>query len=271
MSSQNTINNYFGFSTIIYLPLPANYALKKLVGEGIKIIEILYEIPQICGWKEIIEIKNSYNLVLSVHAPFYDINLCSLSEEIRKLSLKRIKNCLYFSYKIEAQSVVIHPGHYPNFDNKIKTKAKKKYFKSLKEILYHSNGIPITLENESKAPAHKSLCFPLLEDMHEITKEFGIKITFDVGHAYITHKESFFKFLRNYKNLIENVHIHDNNGESDLHLIPLEGKINFKKVFDLIGNKKYIIEIGNKGSIYSYSSEELIRKSLDSIEKIWKK
>jgi len=252
-----------GFSTILYLPQSAEIAVKKL-GKKCKIIEILYEFPQIpFDWKAVKEMKNSYDLDISVHAPFYDINICSFFEPVRKISIKRIKESIKFCEYIEGDYVVLHPGHYPNFNKKLKEKAKKLFLKSMNEILNFGDSVKITLENESKAPAHKSLCYPSLEEMPKLLEEFGIKMTFDVGHAFITHKDKVLSIIKKYNKFIENFHLHDNNEKEDLHLIPFEKAEHrqiFRKIIRLVGNRKCIIEVGNKGSIYHETSNKIFQR-----------
>ena len=270
--------NRLGFSTIIYLPFKAERAIKKLVDHGIFIIEILYEIPQIQNPKNLLKLKKEYDLTFSVHAPFYDINPASLVKEIRNVYKKRIKKCIDFSRKLEAELIVLHPGHYPNFGKNIKEKVKTIFLRNLYELKKYAekNNIVLTLENESKAPAHKSICYPQLSEFPEVINSLDLKVTFDIGHAFISTKGNIYQIIKNIKalgNNILNVHLHDNDGQEDLHLIPGDGKIPLKRILtklNLYANHKvqYIIEVGNKGSIYKDDVDVLIEKCLERVKKL---
>ena len=267
-----------GFSTIIYLPFKAEGAIKKLVDHGIFRMEILYEIPQTPNSKDLLELKKEYDLKFSVHAPFYDINPASLVKEIRDVYKKRIKKCIDFSRKVEAELVVLHPGHYPNFGKKIKEKAKIIFLRNLSELKRYAekNNILLTLENESKAPAHKSICYPPLSEFPEVINSLDLKVTFDIGHAFISTKGNVYQIIKTIKalgNSILNVHLHDNDGKEDLHLIPGDGRISLKRILtklNLYANRKvqYIIEVGNKGSIYKDNVDVLIEKCLEGVKKL---
>jgi sugar phosphate isomerase/epimerase len=263
-----------GFSTIVYLPYPAEYAVKNLLENGIDTIEILYEVPQITKENKIQKLTRGINCNLSVHAPFYDVNPASLVPSIRSTYIKRVLKCINFASKIGTQTVILHPGHFPSFGPTLKEEAKIKYIETLKTILNYSQNknISIAIENESRAPAHKSICYPLLEEIKDLIELFDnkIKVCLDIGHAFITSNENIAHIvflIRSLGREITYIHLHDNDGKNDLHLIPGEGKINFPPIFDAL--KKYanksitcIIEVGNKGSIYDGNETELIRKSI---------
>lgn len=90
----------------------------------------------------------------------------------------------------------------------------------LKEIASYAEelGVRIAFEN-TKVQGYQEY---VLSNIHN--KNVGI--CFDIGHAHAHFKDKFNFEL--FKDKIFAVHIHDNNGELDEHLIPFDGNIDYK-------------------------------------------
>ena len=83
-----------------------------------------------------------------------------------------------------------------------------------------------------------------LEDMPTKNKAFCV----DSGHAHAAASGEYpdvAKHIRQFKDYIRILHLHDNNGQSDQHLLPGQGTINWKETFDALK------EIGYDG-YYNY-------------------
>lgn len=266
-----------GFSTISFLPQKADIAFKKLFDMGVTTVELLHEVPQRTSAKKITDIVDGNSSSLTVHGPFYDCNPASFVGTIRKNYIKRVKESIDFSEKIGAKILTLHPGHFPVFGEPIKKRAEKYYFDVLEEIVSYANKkISVAIENESKPPAHKSNCYPGPEEIKTVIDKFDgeIKMTLDIGHLNVTYSGDVNKILKYIQTLgkeIIQVHIHDNRGDKDSHLIPGEGSIDFGPILKCVKsnteNVDLILEIGNKGSVYDGNEEMLIKKSLNHMRR----
>ena len=113
-----------------------------------------------------------------------------------------------------------------------------------------------------------------LEYLEETMYRFGLDdnaiCCFDVGHANCFSKNIKTYDFPRYKGLIKCLHIHDNNGERDQHLIPFEGSIDYQEVFvklKAIGyNGELTLEVITKDT--SLPEEEYVKKAKDAIDKI---
>ena len=65
----------------------------------------------------------------------------------------------------------------------------------------------------------------------------NIGICFDVGHYHCNNKDNW--NISRFKDKIFCVHLHDNNGLSDQHLLPLDGTINWPKIIKLLNELNY--------------------------------
>jgi sugar phosphate isomerase/epimerase len=84
--------------------------------------------------------------------------------------------------------------------------------------------VVISLENtntEMGDPAY-------LRNFVEETRLTGLRFNFDIGHAHLAdgpEDERIEKSFAPMRELIAGVHLHDNHGEKDEHLVPYEGTI----------------------------------------------
>jgi sugar phosphate isomerase/epimerase len=88
----------------------------------------------------------------------------------------------------------------------------------------------------------------LSENWHDLKCPFSelplLNLTLDVGHAELLRKENTsFGFIKKYPDRIKHVHLHDNLGgdtpDSDLHLPPGKGSVEFKDIFDALNRIDY--------------------------------
>lgn len=56
-------------------------------------------------------LSDQWGMEIVVHAPSWDVNIASLSEEIRRASLEEVKRSMDFAVLAGAGEVTVHPGH----------------------------------------------------------------------------------------------------------------------------------------------------------------
>lgn len=105
-------------------------------------------------------------------------------------------------------------------------------FSSLDEIRSFAGqrGVEVLLENTPNALSSG-------ERLNEFLVQTHLKLNycFDLGHAHIaTGIQSEFELM---KDRIRSTHIHDNDGESDQHLFPGEGSIDWREAMRLLGSR----------------------------------
>ncbi len=73
----------------------------------------------------------------------------------------------------------------------------------------------------------------VLEEIGDDPGESNLGICIDTGHAHMSHdagREPVTNYLERYAGQLEHVHLHDNHGASDEHLLPGEGTIDWPRV-----------------------------------------
>ncbi|HKL12358.1 MAG TPA: sugar phosphate isomerase/epimerase [Halanaerobiales bacterium] len=236
-----------GVSTSVYLHNNLKEAIKKIANLNFEYIELWGEPPHL--WFENIDYKylkdikkelQKRDLKATFHAPAHDVDLTSMNPGIRKESIKQHIKAIEIASFLEANLMVVHTGSYYPGDKKGSENGKNRLYKSLNKILPYAeqHDIIIALENY---PVGENAIFNSPENVKKILGDFNskfLKITLDIGHANLT-KISAVEYLNKLKEEIVHLHINDNFGQADEHLIPGKGNIDYKKLLQTIKEINY--------------------------------
>jgi sugar phosphate isomerase/epimerase len=214
-------------STLPFLNIPLNEALNIVDEIGFEGVEIYYEGKHCLPKKEISESIRSFDLKLFLHAPFSDLNIASMNRTVLEESKKQIKYSLEVASEIGVKVVTVHFGRYSPLGLSYPEKALKQNRESVLEISAFAENLGIEAAFEN-APKGFGAMFGPLDNIIELAGESGIKITLDFGHAN-TWEEDIGDFVFRLNSFISHVHMHDNTGDSDMHLGIGQGGLNYGK------------------------------------------
>ena len=270
----------FSQSSAVYFNYSLSYAIKDLHHLGYDGIEIWGGRPHMYKNdldKEINDLKNllkKFNMDVCNFIPAqyrYPSILCSQNEIVRKDSISYIKLAIDNAKKIGSPSVSLCPGMVL-FDEDI-NKGWENLVRSFIEIEEYATEKNMLLLIE---PAHRfesnlirtiDDCLKMLKVLN--SKYFGILI--DIGHCHI-NGENFEEIFPKCKDLPLHIHIDDNFGETDSHLIPGEGSIDFKKLsrgLEDIYYKGYIsVELGTS---YIMNPNNACKNSIKILKNLFRK
>tara|TARA_A100001037_G_scaffold305879_1_gene347830 strand:- start:1232 stop:2065 length:834 start_codon:yes stop_codon:yes gene_type:complete len=204
--------------------------------------------------------------IVSLHAPFYFslsearqgewLSISSADSKKREKSIEFIKIAINSLEVFESKRIVIHPSSPANKG----VNDKYEYLEyGLEKIIRTTEklGIKIALEN---IPSELGKTDKLLNFINSLGNT-NVKNCIDTGHALITEKGAYFHSIEKMLPNCINIHLHDNDGKTDLHLLPKEGKINWRK-------------FKNSLSKFTYSEQltyEIKKKDNESYEEVLKK
>lgn len=207
-----------------------------------KVTDTFSHIEVICeGNHTDLEVLESYNVTVSFHAPFSDLNIASLNKAILKESLKQISENIELASIYNAEAVCIHPGHFSPLGLHFQEKIFSTRRESLKKLAKKAEECSVILGIENM-PMFSILFARTPEEVKTILCEVDsdyVGFTFDLGHANITGNVQQFLFLKEH---ITTVHLHDNHGDEDTHLALGEGTVNLDVIKEL-AEKRLIIEV----------------------------
>ncbi|HZW85324.1 MAG TPA: sugar phosphate isomerase/epimerase [Nitrososphaerales archaeon] len=234
-----------GLSTWSLLHLDVNSAVREIGNAGFDGVELWGEVPHAYpDWtdrKALRDTLSSYSMLVTMHAPFTDLNPASPFQPVKGAVERTLDEFIKFSAFLGAKMVTVHPGSVHN--EALVPQSTESAIHTLKSMTKAADGrLSVNVENQTKSrsPYH----FPLasnMESLQLILSEIeGSKFTFDTGHAFVNGQDLGGLVARTSTSLVE-VHLSDNGGAADEHLIPGEGKAPLKPALErLKGSDVYI-------------------------------
>ena len=223
--------------------------------------------------KKIRELCVSLDLEISSFSPSGtqapSLNLASSNEKYRRDGVDYVKNCIDCAYDLET---CVHTISGRTLYGEPREEGLKRAAKSLVECLNYAEDLGIKLAIEP-APLVDTNIICTLEDVKKLMEIVGERfyIVYDIGHTNVTH-ESPIKFIETLKDKILHVHVDDNNGDADSHLIPGKGSIDFSTVIDALKKAGYnnhlSVELSTR---YAFDPDSAASESRDFLIKILSK
>lgn len=174
------------------------------------------------------ELADSYGIEIFVHAPFSDLNIASLNEGIREETLSQIFWAIETADFLESELVTLHTGRPSPVSMSFREAAWEKNLKSMGEIVKFGSDfeLKLCLENMPNFPG--AFCCEIDELQSVLEQNPGLYLTLDIAHAHTCGDE--IEFIKNFKDKMLHVHLHDNLRDNDSHSAVGEGDIDFKRV-----------------------------------------
>jgi len=266
----------FAQSSFVYWNFPLQEAIKRLHAAGYQGVEIWGGRPHYYRRDLDGEINQIRKLLDSLEmevpnfipAQFrYPSQLCSLNEKIRKDSVDYIKDAVFTAELLDCKKVSLCPG-LTLFGEKIE-EGWNALKQSIVELLDFTEVTGTLLLVE---PAHKyeTTLIYTVEDCKRMIKEIGsdrVGILADTGHLHV-NGEPVYETISSLKDHSFHIHIDDNNGDFDSHIIPGKG------TFDWAGLKKALIELNYQGFVsaelgfqYTLIPDEAVKETMDFLKK----
>ena len=223
-------------STLHLLHQPLSEILHKLIYLNTKNIEIAdsgYHALNPRLVEQLQEIRASYDLEFSIHAPYADTNLSADDDLIREWILKRIRYSIRFANELEAKCVVIHPGWTTATDRFMKGRAWELNIRSLHWLQKYSQeyGVPLLIENVPEPTPYLLITTNDFE-LFFSDEQIDMRMVLDIAHANL--QSQVYDFLQDFGDKIDHIHVSDNRGSKDQHLPIGEGSINWERVMTSI-------------------------------------
>lgn len=224
-------------STLAFLNQPLDKTFESIDELGFDGVEIYYEGAHSLDVKSLLDITLSHDMALYLHAPFSDLNLASFNEAVLDESLRQIKDSIGAAAAIDSLVVTVHFGRYSPIALSFPEKAFERNLSNIEKIASFGEemGVNVSFEN---SPKGFGVMVGGLEKLQEITRDLGVSITLDIGHAH-TWDEGLENFVKGLDKSIAHTHVHDNMGEVDMHLPVGEGSIDFEGFFRSLNEINY--------------------------------
>ncbi|MDO9513124.1 MAG: TIM barrel protein [Elusimicrobiota bacterium] len=183
------------------------------------------------------ELKKAGIKTVSAHAPLRtspgkDVDISSPGNWERKFAVRETeKSILALSLMAgSGAATVIHIGR--AVENANRKKHLTAAIESLKEICGFASEFNTEICLENTLPGHLGCFLDELLEVREKSGFPGLKFCLDTGHYHLAPPQS--DLLSGMAADIRELHIHDNDGDRDSHLVPGRGRINWKDLLALM-------------------------------------
>lgn len=204
-------------------------------------------------------IAPSYDLKYSVHAPICDNNIASLNERMREASVLDLISLVESALSLNVSTITVHPGVYslvvPDMEEK-SVAAAKKSLRTLDRIMAEY-GIKVAVEN---MPNLDFMLGRTPQELAELVEGTELGVCFDIGHANtVGDIDGFIDLLGS---RFVNVHVHDNCGRNDEHLVLGEGNVDFKSALKKLSSYRGNHVIESRDFPSAVESRDILRQML---------
>lgn len=231
-----------------------HYQAWEIVAEGKHLLRDIVD--------DFLRLTPSYELQYSVHAPLSDVNIGAINPRLRQAALSEVLECLDRAHRMGIDLITVHPGFLSPLTRLDREAAVASTICSLKLIDAKAQdlGLRVALENMPEMPVAMA---KTPQELVHFLEGSSLGVCFDLGHANTVGNIADFLEI---KDRFINMHVHDNAGDGDRHLVIGEGNIDFQKwlgAFRPYGGR-YVIEA--RELEHSLLSRDRLNAVLSSLE-----
>jgi sugar phosphate isomerase/epimerase len=251
-----------GLSSLLFVRGKLEEALPLLQELGYECLEVIYEVPHFSlRWEEDRERLRELGRELrerevepSVHTPFLDLNPVSHHPEVFELNRRLAERGMEACRLLGGEIVVVHTGTCRVPTPEFLQRARERCLSLLRSLAGRAGELGVKLAVENGSSPHSPFSTP--EELRGVVEEVGAGIAYDVGHANLREREEGRRLdvrsqVRAMGKSLLHVHVHDNRGKDDDHLVPGEGEIDFGALSGALRELGYggmlIAELWNPG------------------------
>jgi sugar phosphate isomerase/epimerase len=259
-----------GLSTWSLLSMDVYSAVRVIGDAGFEYIELWGEVPHayhdFTDKRRLRDALSTYNMLLTMHAPFTDLNPASSFQPVKGAVERTLSEFVKFGEYLGATVITIHPGSVHN--EGLVPRSAQNSVMTLRRMVRASEGrLAISVENQTKS--RSKYHFPLastMESLQLILAEVdGIHFTLDTGHAHVNGQEPLAMAESVGSTLIE-IHLSDNMGASDDHLIPGAGDASLDPLLKHVSSTDVLLCL--ELDPHRYTEEEVLKAASETKTKL---
>jgi sugar phosphate isomerase/epimerase len=204
------------------------------------------------------------------------LSICEVERVRRIEAMDELKRAIDVAEDLPYARMILHMGGSRETADPRKRDAA---FSTLEHLVLHAHhcGVTLCIENtpsEMGDPVY-------LRTFVDETRLSGLRFNFDVGHAHLCdgpEEERIAKCFEPMRELVASVHLHDNHGDKDEHLVPYAGTIDWPAAIKILKTAPeaqkvpIMLELKEKTGPDAPGAPELLesaRAAMDQFEEEW--
>ncbi len=207
-----------------YLPM----VLEKRINPEIGIDGGIIDTHSKKDFLEMASILQQEGLSITLHGPFYDLVPGGMDRKILKASRERLKEAFDIIPLFEPLSIVCHTGYDRKRYHEVEDEWLDTALETWAPLVKDLQGTRTTLMLENVYERTPRMLQKLLRGLN--SEKVGF--CFDPGHMNVFSETNMKGWLTTLGPFLKEVHLHDNDGNSDDHLAIGQGKIDFEHLFE---------------------------------------
>jgi sugar phosphate isomerase/epimerase len=160
------------------------------------------------------------------------LSVCEVEKVRRIEAMDEFKRAIDVSEDLPFSRMVLHMG---GSREEADPRKRDAAFSTLEHLVLHAHhaGVTLAVENTTSEMGEPAYLRAFVDE----TRLTGLRFNFDVGHANLADgsaEERLEKSFAPMKDLVASVHLHDNHGDKDEHLLPYQGSIDWHAAIPLL-------------------------------------
>jgi sugar phosphate isomerase/epimerase len=201
------------------------------------------------------------------------LSVCEVEKVRRIEAMDEFKRAIDVSEDLAFSRMVLHMG---GSREEADPRKRDAAFSTLEHLVLHAHhaGVTLAMENTTSEMGDPAYLRAFVDE----TRLTGLRFNFDVGHANLADGPAEERLERSFapmKALVDSVHLHDNHGEKDEHLLPYEGSIHWESAILLLksapnGGLPVVLELKEKFGLDAVPEQlNAARVAFERFEEEW--
>jgi sugar phosphate isomerase/epimerase len=208
-------------------------ALERIAEAGFRQVEIWSDPPSVLS-SHVDELFNALGnsglKACSLHAPFTGLDVSSPDKKLRECSVQQILDAMETAERLGCRHIIVHPGSGKYDKMNQYDKAKRLLAKSTEKLVKEAEGRGLTLALENMLASRDGFRVGTraaeLREVIESLSAGNLGVCLDTGHAHYNGLEAW-KETKDAGDLLMALHVNDNDGSKDEHIVPGDGTLNW--------------------------------------------
>ncbi len=208
--------------------------------------------------KETFEYARQTGLRTSIHLPFHDLNIATPDTIIYERAFHVLNEWMDILAGYGGSHAVLHGGYAWSSEERDETLCRvQSRLMKLNEAA-QKRGIVLLLEN--LIPDRLNYCHHVASSLEEWTgllQACNLKACLDTGHLAIMGNE-LEETVKQLGELLGEIHVSENDGKADLHLLPGEGNHYTEKLIDILTKYQFTGPVVFEINPYQYTLKNIV-------------